>query len=168
MNYSTAVFLINPNVRAVLGIYEAEEDKGQRPVPRTAFKTLDHSIKVGDFVLVPSSTRHKMTVNKVVEVDVDVDFDSGTQMTWIIGKVDRADHEKINAMEHQAIQTIKSAELRKKKDELRKALIADSEALKALPIASAQAHDDEPVAFERPPSPPQGASPAQDADEIQF
>ena len=132
MNYTTAVFLINKHVRAISCTYECEDS-----AKRTTFKTLDDAIRVDDFVVVPTDTRHKMTVCKVVETDVDVDFDSGVQGPWIIGKVDRTTFERTLGEEAQAVTAIKSAELRKKRDDLAKSLLAGhSEALKALPIAA--------------------------------
>lgn len=131
MNYSTAVFLINKNVRAVVGTYEAEDN-----APRQIFKTLDPDIQKGDFVIVPTSTRHKMTVVKIVDIDVDVDFDSGSQMLWIIASVDTVDHEKTLKMEQAAISQIKSAEVRKKRDDLAAALLANVGELKTLEISA--------------------------------
>ena len=132
MNYSTAVFLINKHVRAVVATYEAGEN-----APRTTFKTLDPSIMAGDLVIVPTDTRHKMTVVKIVETDVDVDFDGTATMHWVIGKVDDEPYKKVLAQETSAIATIKSAELRQKRDNLRNALFKDhQETLKALPIAA--------------------------------
>lgn len=132
MNYSTAVFLINKHVRAILATYEVEDN-----AKRTLFKTLDDSIKVGDFVIVPTDTRHKMTVVKVTDVDVDVDFDSATPVNWVIGKVDRAAHEQTLAQEGAAIQAIKGAELRKKREDLRDSMLKNHlDAIKALPIAA--------------------------------
>ena len=131
MNYTTAVFLINKNVRAVVATYEAEDT-----AKRTVFKTLDQTLKIGDFAIVPTDTRHKMTVVKIVETDVDVDFDSTTPVAWIMGKIDRTEYDLTLAQEQEAIQVIKSAELRQKRDNLRKAMFADHvETLKALPIA---------------------------------
>lgn len=141
MNYTTAIFLVNKRVRAVVGIYEDDQD-GKLKVTRTLFKTLDPDIKVGDFVLVPTETRHKMTVNKIVEVDAEVDFDSRTAMSWVIGVVDKTTYDEVVAMEASAIVQIKSAEKRKKQDELRAALLKDNEFLKDLPIA--QLGDDTP------------------------
>lgn len=143
MNYTTAVFLINKHVRAIQATYEAADN-----APRTTFKTLDPEIGVGDFVIVPTDTRHKMTVCKVVECDVDVDFDSTVAMAWIIGKVDRAPHELTLSQEAQAVQAIKSAELRKKREDLAKSVLADKIAdIKALPIAAMNGdHPAEPKA----------------------
>ena len=132
MNYSTAVFLINDRARAVLATYEAGDNAA-----RTLFKTFDQTMKVGDFVTVPTNTRHKMTVVKVVEVDVDFDPDTTAEVQWIVGKVDTTIFEQTLAQEEAAISAIKSAELRAKRKRLREALLADqAETLRALPIAS--------------------------------
>lgn len=134
MNYSTAVFLINKNVRAVMCTYEADET-GKPPAKREMFKTLDPSIKVNDLVVVPTNTRHHMTVTKVVEVDVEIDFDSTVPVDWLVARVDRAPYDTVLAQEAQAITAIHSAERTRKRNELRDAMLADSaEALKALPI----------------------------------
>jgi len=132
MNYTTAIFLINKNVRAVLCNYEP-----YAPDKTIMFKTLDKTIREGDFVLVPTNTRHNMTVSKVVETDVDVDFDSGATIGWIISKIDRRPYEVVLSQEGDAITVIKSAEKTKKRNELAAALLADSAgALKALPITT--------------------------------
>ena len=131
MNFSTAIFLISDEARAVVVTYEAHEG-----AERTLYKTLDPDIAVDDFVVVPTDTRHKMTVCKVVEVDVDVDFDSAAEIKWILGRVDTADIDEIRRQEEDAITKIKSAEKRSKREELRKKLLDDvgEESLKALPI----------------------------------
>jgi hypothetical protein len=130
MNYTTAIFLLNPNVRAVMCNYEPDA-----PDKKVMFKTLDPTIKVGDFVIVPTRTRHGMTVSKVVEVDVDVDFDNPTLLDWLVERIDRATHNATVAQEAEAIAVIKSAERTRKRDELARALHADSNgALKALSI----------------------------------
>jgi hypothetical protein len=132
MNYSTAVFLINKHVRAVKATYEAGDSAG-----REIFKTLDTAVKVGDLVVVPTNTRHKMTVVKVVETDVDVDFDSAAPMLWIVSRIDTRNHEICLSQEGDAVAAIKSAELRKKREDLRDSLLKDHMSeIKALPIAS--------------------------------
>jgi hypothetical protein len=129
MNYSTAVFLINNEVRAVRGIYQ---DEGHSAV----FKTLDKTIKKDDLVVVPTTTRHKMTVFKVTETDVDVDMDSSVKMDWVVSKVDESGYKQLLEQENDAIQKIKSAEIRKKRTDLREALFKDEEeTLKGLAIA---------------------------------
>lgn len=130
MNYTTAVFLINKNVRAVLCNYEPD-----LPDKKCMFKTLDPTVKVGDLVIVPTKTRHGMTVSKVIEADVDVDFDSATPVAWIVCKVDQSAHDVTLAQEAEAIAVIMSAERTKKRNELAAALLVDSkDALKALQI----------------------------------
>lgn len=133
MNYTTAVFLINSDVRAIVCSYEPDEDRVKNN--RYTFKTLDKTIQKDDLVVVPTNTRHGMTVVKVVEVDVDPDFDSDVQLTWIVAKVDQAAYAMTLSQEAAAVTVIKSAEKTKKRNELRNAMLADSaEALKALPI----------------------------------
>lgn len=130
MNYSTAVFLINDKVRAARGLYDPADDKAKTGL----FKTMDQNLRVDDFVIVPTETRHGMTVFKITEIDVDIDFESPVCVKWIIGKVDKTEYDKILGMEADAITAIKSAEKTKKRAELREAMLADAEALKQLPI----------------------------------
>jgi hypothetical protein len=130
MNYSTAVFLINDAVRAVKGIYEDGK-------PADIFKTLDPSISKDDLVVVPTDTRHKMTVIKIVETDVDVDFDSTVPMKWVICRVDMKEHADILRMEEKAIAVIKSGEIRKKKEAIRDTVFREQmEQLKTLELAT--------------------------------
>lgn len=134
MNYSRAIFLISDEVRAVNVTYEDHEN-----AERSMFKTLDPDIKTDDFVVVPTDTRHKMTVCKVTEIDVEPDLEAGSDLKWIIGVVNRADFEDISRQENEAITKIKAAERRRKRDELRTSLLADAEdEVKALPIYSAK------------------------------
>lgn len=147
MNYSTAIFLINDNVRAVMCAYESKEH-----APQTMFKTMDQTIKEGDFVIVQSGTRHGMTVVKVVDTDPEIepDFESREELKWIIGTIDLEDFEALKSQEDEAITAIKKAEKRKKRADLRKTLMADyEETINELPIAERS----EGVALEPPASP---------------
>ncbi|MCY0150591.1 hypothetical protein OEG84_25275 [Hoeflea sp. G2-23] len=119
-NQSTAVFLINESTRAILVTYEEGDS-----APRTMFKTFDQNIEVDDMVIVPTNTRHKMTVCKVVDVDVDVDFNSGTLVEWIIGKVSTDEYQEVVRREKDALKTIRSAEVRREREKLKEALLAD-------------------------------------------
>lgn len=133
MNYSTAVFLINDKLRALTAIYEP--DVGTALAKREMFKTLDPTIKVGDLLVVPTDTRHKMTVVKVTEVDVDVDYDSPAQVRWVVGKVDDEPFKRITAQEEEAIKLMKNAEALDKREVLRKKMSAfRMDEIKALPI----------------------------------
>jgi hypothetical protein len=127
MNYSTAVFLVNEAIRAILCTYELDDEKKQ--APRVMFKTLDKSIAVGDFLVVPTGTRHGMTVVKVMDVDVDVDFDSSTPVNWAVSKIDRSAYEAVLKLEGEAIEQIKAAEKKKRQTDLRDAMIANNPAL---------------------------------------
>lgn len=133
MNYSTAIFLINDDVRGVACTYKKEDD-----AERYVFKTMDQDMAVGDYVVVPTSTRHGMTVVKVAAVDIDVDLESDIQLKWIIARLDLVDHDALLEQETAAINTIQSAQKRKKREELRAALVADAAAVKALPIANSK------------------------------
>ena len=113
MNYSTAVMLINTSIRAVRGLYE---ETGKE----TNFKTIDQTLKVGDFAVVESGTRWGITTVKVVDVDVDVDFDSNEHMHWVVQKIDRPAHDEILKMENAAIDVIKKGELRKRREDIKK------------------------------------------------
>lgn len=114
MNYSTAVMLINKNIRAVKLEYQPDD-----PSPKI-FKTLLTDLKIGDFVVVESDTRFKMTTVKVIELDCDVDFDSSKHMGWVVGKINVADHDKIRKLETEAINLIRKGELKKRKEEILK------------------------------------------------
>ena len=116
MNYSTAVMLVNKSIRAVRTIYQPEIASDRTKQTRYTFKTIDENIKVGDLVLVPTDTRFGFTVNEVVEVDIDVDFDSNVQVKWVVSKVDLKAYEEIHAMENRLIDVIKKGELRKRRE----------------------------------------------------
>lgn len=129
MNYTTAVFLINKDLRALTAIYE---EGGKKEM----FKTLDATIKVGDLCVVPSDTRHKITTVKIVDADVSVDFDAPEKVRWIIAKVDMTAFDAVLQQEDQAVEAIKAAEFRKRRSNLFNDLVAasDADAIKALPI----------------------------------
>lgn len=132
MNYSTLLFLINKNARAVMGQYNPQENGNVQ-----MFKTTDHTLKVDDIAIVPSSTRVGFTTVKLTAVDVDVDMDSPTQVPWIVGKVDVLAYQETLRQEQTAIDRVKSAEMRKKREELAQSLLKDNLAeIKALPISA--------------------------------
>ena len=133
MNYTTAVFLINDKVRAIRAVYEATEGASS-----SIFKTLDQSLKKDDLIVVPTNTRHKMTICKVIDVDLDIDFDSPQPIEWVVAVVDKAAYAVLLEQEAQAVQVIKSAEVRKKREDLKAAMLADikNETLIALPIST--------------------------------
>lgn len=130
MKQSLIVFLINDTVRAIKGRYE---EGGVD----TIFKTLDPDIKVDDFVVVQSGTRHGMTVVKVVAVDVDVDLESSIDVLWAVQKIDMNAFGVTLAQEAKAISAVQAAEKARKRDELRKSLFANHEnTIAALELAN--------------------------------
>lgn len=135
MNFSTAIFLINKHARAIKANYDPEARDSRKAV--AIFKTLDPDIKVDDYIVVPTGTRHGFTVVKVSEVDIDLDLDIGEQIDWVVHKVDKAEFDTRLEQEAKAVKTIRSAEIRKKREDLAKAVLADSmDEIKALPISA--------------------------------
>ncbi|QDP64882.1 MAG: hypothetical protein Unbinned5081contig1001_39 [Prokaryotic dsDNA virus sp.] len=120
MDNSTIVLLINDDARVIRGQYE---DGGKI----TNFKTLDQGIKVDDMIVVESSTRHGMTVVKVVETDIDINFDTETDVRWVVQKIDTKNFATVLDQEKEAIATVQSAERRRKKEALRKSVFAEAE-----------------------------------------
>ena len=138
MNYSTAVMLFNADIRAVRVSYDPN-DKIGADVKSYLFKTLDPNIKEGDFVAIPTDTRHKITIGKVEEVDAEVDFDDATEIKWIVSLVPTKEHESILKDEQQWISEMKKAQNRKKKEDIKKNMVemyqADGSNLDVLAIA---------------------------------
>lgn len=132
MNNSVAIFLLSDQVRGVMVTYEADEN-----APQDLCKTFNLDIAVDDFVVVRTDTRHNMTVCKVVEVDVDPDFDSSKMVQWIVGVINTVDYESLQTQEEELFTKIAAAEKRKRRDELRETLLANAgDEIKALPIYS--------------------------------
>lgn len=120
MDNTRIVFLINDTVRAIKGVYETNGNA-------ETFKTFDDSIRVDDLVVVQSSTRHNMTVVKVTEVDVDVNFDATNPLLWVVQKIDKPAFETVIRQEAEAVAAVQAAELRRKKAALRETMFKDHE-----------------------------------------
>lgn len=131
MNHSTAIFLVNPDVRAVWVSYEVDKD-GKGVSPFTPFKSLDHTLAKGNYVVVPTNTRHSQTVCRVEEVEIDFPLDYSALVQWVVQKVDWAAYSSIVEMELAAIEKIKSAEKRRAREELASKLRADNPDLDVL------------------------------------
>ena len=121
MNYSSAVMIINHEIRAIRTSYEPGKDG--HVTSTSVFKTLDKTVKVGDYVVVPTETRWGYTVNRVEAVDVDVDFDSDVQLKWVLNKVDIDGNKKTVSEEGKWFTALQESEKRKRREELRKQLI---------------------------------------------
>ena len=121
MNYSTAVMLINTKIRAVKVTYELDTPGNIKS--RYLFKTLDQSIHKDDYVVIPTDTRHNLTVAKVDEVDVEVDFESDIEVKWIVGRVPTEENVKILEEEGKWIDALKASEKRRKREEIKKNML---------------------------------------------
>lgn len=125
MNYSSAILLADPSVRAVKGCYDPEAPSSSKR--NYIFKTLDKSLKVGDLVVVPTETRHGFTVFKLEQVDVLIDPSSDVELKWVVGRVDLDAYRHTMAEEDRVIQRLRAAEHRKLREEMRKALFEGHE-----------------------------------------
>ena len=146
MNYSSAVMLINQNIRAVKVTYEPDIElvPGAPKKERTIFKTLDQTIQKGDYVVVPTDTRHKLTVVQVDEVDVDVDFESSVELKWIVCKSPMENYKNILVEEAKWVEALKAAERNRKREEIKKSMLdmAKTDELEKLPIANMESLSD--------------------------
>lgn len=136
MDPSKIVFLINDKVRLIRVSYDGTQVPGDKG-SHYNFKTLDQSLAVDDFVVVETNTRHGLTVCKVIEVDLDVDFDDGQPLKWAFQRVDSAAIELIRAQEGEAMKAAARAELKRKRDQLREGIFAEhSEMLTGLALTT--------------------------------
>ena len=132
MNYTTAIFLISDEVKmhAVVFFPEKEGNILVADTPkRYSYKTFDKDLKVGDYVVVPSSVEknsHGMSIAQIVELDVEVDFESTHKYKWLVGSISLDNFKEIEEKEAQALAAIKSAEKTRKRKELKADLMADA------------------------------------------
>lgn len=138
MQNDKIVFLINDMARAV----KLEYDPADNERSWSLGKTLNQDLKVDDMVIVQSDTRHKMTVARVAEVDVDLDVESSEPIRWIFGSVDTTTRDTLLGQEAEALKTVQEAEKSRKRAALRKSLFDNAqEKMAALAIAH-QSDDD--------------------------
>lgn len=134
MNYSAAVFLINDDVRALYVIYNPDPTGPDQKERRYLVKTLDPSIKVDDYVVIPSTVGHKLTVAKVTGVDAEVDFDSTTVIPWIVQRINLDQFNTTIQLEEEAVTKIKAADFAKRRRNLADTMMSAKDML-ALPLA---------------------------------
>lgn len=123
MNLSASVMLVEDSIRPARVEYDPDTTRNNNP--SKFFKCLDASIKKDDLVIVTTSTRHGMTVAKVVAIgyeDVPVDFESAEPWGWIVGPVPTAQHEAILKTEKSIIGRVSEANANKMKTELKAAM----------------------------------------------
>ena len=145
MNTSKIAFLIDDTVRAFRCAYEPDDPSATN----SWFKSFDQDLEVDDLVVVESTTRHGMTVAKIVEADADINFDTPEVVRWIVAKIDVLAHSKVIEREQIGIKTVQTAEKRAKREELRAAMIeAHGEEVASLAIS----HDPEDAVVTEEPA----------------
>ncbi len=111
MHDSRTVFLLDDNVKCVSGKYEVGHSASTEE-----FKTAIEGIEVGDYVVVPTNTRQKMTVVRIDEIDIEPDLESDIKMDWVMCKVPKAEYDITMASEKTFVdRTRAAARIRKKK-----------------------------------------------------
>jgi len=126
MNYSTAIFLISDDVRAI----ECSYDKGADGTGFSLeyFKTFDQNIKVGDYVVVPTNTRHEKTVVRVEAVDIEIDVDHTDYVHWVVDIVNTEQFKTFAGQERKAIDAMKAAERLDAKKKMKEKMVGLQEA----------------------------------------
>lgn len=117
-NKSTMVFIYDQSTRLIKLVYDPEREKDF-----SYGKTDDPHIQPGQYVVVRSKTRHKLTVSKVAEVDLPFDPSYGGEVQRIVGVVGMANLEAIEAKEEQALEIIQAADLRAQREELQETVL---------------------------------------------
>lgn len=120
MHESRKIFLVQDDIRAVLCSYDPDDKRNAG----TICKTFDPDIREGDMVVVETDTRHRRTVVKVSEVDVEIDYESHTWVPWILAVVDEDAVVQIIEQEKALLRQIADAEKKAKRDELRAKLFS--------------------------------------------
>lgn len=149
MNYSIAVLLLNSNIQLVACSYEPSTTKDVPP-STTLFKTFKKDLKIGDYVTVPTNTRHGYTVVRVEKVGVQLDPHTQTKIEWLVEQFDVRAHDKLLALENIAIEKVKGQEAKRQAAELRKTMGLDDPEISGLAIANTI--DGEAVALPPPAS----------------
>lgn len=129
MNYSTAILLANPALGVITASYEQDENGKAMVGTVLPYKVPPGlTLNVGDYVVVPTNTRHKMTVCRVEEIDHELDVDYPKELAWVVDKVEQGRYLSIKAAEESAIQAVKSAEKRARREEMAEKLKKDNPA----------------------------------------
>lgn len=121
MHDSRQVFLLDDNVKCVSGKYEVGHSASTEE-----FKTGLNGIEVGDYIVVPTDTRQKMTVVRVDEIDIEPDLESDIKMDWVMCKVPKTEYDATMASEKAFTDRNRIAIRKRKKQELIKTLEIDT------------------------------------------
>lgn len=118
MNPKTAIFIVNPDVRAMRVLYENDQS------PKIV-KTLNKDIKVDDLVIIQTGTRFGFTAVKVVETDIVINMNGTADMAWVHQIVDKKIYDNLAEQEAKIIGVVASADMRRQRQEMAKDLVAD-------------------------------------------
>lgn len=122
MNPSLYSFLAEPSCRAVKVEYDPDSKLNNNYNICRLYKTLDPTISVDNLVVVPTETRHGFTVCKVVEVDLQVNYNGNDEYRWVLGKVDKAAYDALLDQDKAVKSKIGKIEENKIKRELMEAM----------------------------------------------
>ncbi len=87
-------------------------------------------------MIVPTASRFKMCVVKVLEVDVEPDLDSTTEIKWVIGRVDYDAYKATLAWEETLLKEVRTGMAIKKRNELIETLgVLKDEKIKTLALS---------------------------------
>lgn len=116
MHGSMKVFLLDDAPICVKVNYDPDKTHGQTDYH---FKTWEKDIKVDDFVVIPTNTRHGYTVGKVTEVDVEPDLEANYEMKWVVSIINVPAYIAMAEKEKEFISIANRAEREAKKKQLR-------------------------------------------------
>lgn len=126
MNPSAAVMLVEDRIRPVKVEYDPDNQYNNKGAQHSQFfKCLDANAKKDDLVIVSTTTRHGMTVAKIVAIgtaDVPVNFEGHENWGWVIGPVPTEQHKAILETEKKIVGRVQEANTNKLKSELKAAM----------------------------------------------
>lgn len=121
MHDSRTVFLLDDNIKCVSGKYDIGHNSSTEE-----FKTAIEGIEVGDYVVVPTDTRQKMTVVRIDEINIEPDLESDVKMDWVMCKVPKQAYDATMASEKTFVDRTRVAARIRKKEQLIKDLQIDT------------------------------------------
>lgn len=113
INESLVAFLIDgANVQGICAVYDEQKFKQGLETPTFYKAPGDLNIEVGDIVNVPCSAGHRLqfTTNKVVEVNVQPDFNDKATIKWIAGVTKTKNYDECVAFEKTVMDKFREAE----------------------------------------------------------
>ena len=129
---SAIVLILNDACRVVKAQYEED-------APAEYFKTFDPDVAEDDLVVVETSSCWGMTVVKVTEVDVTIDYKAPPPVRWIVHRIDHDRYDELLEQERVAIDAVNRSEQENERKRLKAQMKKDhEEAIAALAITKAE------------------------------